>query len=734
MARRRPPGGLQPRAVAPGSTATPLPPQKTRQHGWLGRGLVRGFAMLVVTLGLGLTFVSGQEQTAAAVGPDVACMITPDYQGRGPEQPGGGGPETLFGPMVTASTAAADAAAGPNSKAAFDNFTSEKGIDWDDPDSYTLYESNGVRGATWSTTEWFQQDDFTEVNGDEDEKRCNLTDSILTAVAQLVFDMDRTITSATIALRQTATDATPFINMIRDMSDEIGVMTTEVWVVGIGIAVMCSGFWVMSKWGGRNQREIVRGLIWVVCSIIGVGFLLFPSSASSGDPNYIWVAESANETTSQFIEDLGDALLPQDGDDGPCSLREGAEDRGTRMLDCGIYETLVFDPWSQGQYGGLGTEAIPYKDLPNGKTDKDLKDGIDIRQAQIRAQSVSVNEAYGGADWSLGKDDGDEFNPETKYGQWNLIRAEMWEHHNSDYKYWKGEEGSARISAAFSGLIASILVGIFVCATSLLTMIWNAVPVVLLIALPLVGTISVFPPMQKFLRGWAQTWLKATILGVLFGVAQMLALVMVGGVMSSGASLGWKCLMMIVMVLALWKVVQAAREDAFTPNLGAEGATMLDGDQMGRGAIATARTAQRRARTAGRAVDRTRRQVDDRFGSGARKRREQGRAEQAQQREDRTVARMRKDHLKEHGRDMTPEEVAAAKRELRHAATAPKASPLDRRGRAQRRPAPSDSTQPRLTGQVSGGRVDLSTTKTSARVPKTGVPERKPRRGGSSRD
>ena len=720
MARRRPPKRLQlqPRAVAPGSTDTPVPPQKTRQRGWLGRKLVRGFAMLVVFLSVGLTFISSQEGSAAAVGPDIGCMITPEFQGRGPEKPGGGGGETLFAP-------------GPTSEKDFDDYTTDKGINWKNPDTYTLYEAYGVRGATWSTTEWYQQDDMTEVNGNEDEKRCNLQDGIMTHVAQMVFDLDRTITSATIALRQTATDATPFIKLIREMSDEIGVMSTTVWAAGIGIAVMCTGFWVMSKWGGRNQREIVSGLIWVVGSVVGVGFLLAPSSVAGhgGDPNYLWLAESANETSSQFVKDLGDALLPQSEDEGPCYLQNGAEDRGTRILDCSIYETLVFDPWSQGQYGGLGyNKAIPWKNMPNGKTDEELKPGVDIREAQIAAQAVSYQEAFGTGQWEKqllessplpNENEGDDFHPETKHGQWNLIRAQMWENHNSDYKFWKGEDGSARISTAFSGLIAAILVGVFICATSLLTMIWNAVPVVLLIALPLVGTFSIFPPLQKFLRGWAQTWLKATILGLVFAVAQMLALVMVGAVMRTPTSLGWKALLMLVMVVALWKVIQAAREDAFTPNLGGE-AGMYDADGMSRGVVSTARTAQRRVRTAGRAVDRTRRQVDDRFGSGARKVRTQ-RQPTPQQREDETVARMRKQHLKAHGRDMTPEEVRDVRRDLRHASGAPSPGLLDRRRHIRRQP-----TQTALGGQASGGRVDLSATG-STRVPV--APEHKPRRG-----
>lgn len=582
---RRPPKGLQPRAVRPGSTDTPTP--TTRQHGWLGRRLARGFAAVMLLASLGATLFVAQQGPATAA--DFACYMTDDTIGTGPELPGSGA-EALLAP-------------GPGSTSDKDmaKYRENLGVDakWSDPDRYTLLELNGVRGTTWSWTEWYQQDDFDEYKGnDEPEKRCSIMAEGQTMAAQMMFDVDRTIAAATIKLRQSSTDATPWLNIVRDTVPNVATMRDTLFIPGVVVAYLCTGIWVLTKWRGDRMREVLSGLLWAVMATISVAFLL--SAGPGGDPNYLRVAQSANDVSHDAVEAIGDAILPKNDDgSGPCTLAEDAPNRGTRMLDCSIYQTLVFDPWSQGQYGSLGYhKAIEYETVSNRIHQHELNkaDRDDIRIAQVKAQAVSWPEQAGDLDWDYGitsADDADQeaaFDPDTKAGQWNLIRQTMFENHHSDYATWEGVNGSSRLAAAFSGLIASVLVAIFVCATSLVTMVWNAVPVILILALPIVGLFAIYPPLQKYLLGWAQTWIKAVILGFVFAVAQMLSLVAVGGILQATSAIGWKCLLMVVLVMALWKVVQAAREDAFTPNLGGD-ATIFDGDKNTNDAIRAARTA-----------------------------------------------------------------------------------------------------------------------------------------------
>lgn len=731
----RPPKGLKPRLVAPGSTSTPAPPAKA--PGRLRRGLIRGFAGLMVLMSLGLTIISSQESPAHAV--DFECYVAPQFSGREPEQPGTG-PESLF-------------AAGPSDADELKQYTKDYGINWNDPDTYTLFEKDGVRGTTWSTTYWYQEHAFQHRFDGEDEKRCEFISSMQSMMAQTIFDLDRTITAATIALRQKATDQTPFLNMIRDMRPSIDNLTDHLFWPGLATMVMLSGAWVITKLG--KQREIVQGLVGVGGTAIIVGFLLSTSHVGghSGDPNYLWLAEESNSATSGLVNGFGNLLLPKTETDGPCYLGSGSNihQRGIRELDCSIYQNLVFDPWAKGQFGGIGAHPVPFINKylvnPPSKDDPIFKDGADMRILQVDAQSVSYPEAYDPKEypWKIGGSTSVSMDPATKHGQWNVIRNSLFESYNDSFTDWKGENGSARTAAAFTGLISSVLVGIFVSATSLLTMIWNAVPVVLWLALPLVGLLAVFPPLQKLLRGWGETMIKAMTLGMVFGIAQMMAMMVVSGILQSSAALGWKCLLMLVMVLALWRVVSAARDGVFTPNLGGE-TRIFDADAVGRDGIRHARTAKAAAARVGRRLQRpsTSRATSRRSTSVDRRRRESARDrshEKATKVQESRLDAAKREFREQHGRQPTQQELTQMRRVSNSPTTAAgekfkaAASRASLASRSRRRSPDHDpyGKDPDLLRRTHDADGRERPTRVVKRVD-VGTPTRKPRRGRPRHD
>lgn len=574
----------------------------TRRKGRLGLALTRIVAAVLSVLAFsGTLFMSNAGQQAQAL-PDIACYMSSDVYGRGPESPDTG-VEAFFAPK------------------------SPYGAN---PDNSTVFEQQGVRGATWSGTEWLQQDGTAEVNGDEDEKVCSPINEVMTTMAQMIFNVDRTITSSVIALRQRATDPTVFLEVIRDMVPTTNTLREKVFIPGATIMVILTGFWVFGKIRNNQTRAITSGLVWMGGATVFTAFMLLPAGsnyigtdngAQPGDPNYMWITYEASDLSNDAQTFITNAVTQKTSSADPvCGLPAGAPNRGVRSLDCTIYKTLVFDPWVLGQFGNNVTSSD--EEDPNGIKDvnpalhpipvrADLSDegprercteetncvdthipiGTDLRVFQLQQQAITKRNLKEG--YFLGNPDGSaaDFSWINKYGRWNQLRLYMWEDYNQSYRNWKGDEPMVRMGQAFAGLIASILVGLFVAVTSLLTMLWNAVPVVLLLMLPFVGLVAIHPAGQKALRTWLQTFAKAFILVFVFGTAQVISLFMVSGVMSSTIALGWKCILMTVLVWALWKVVQAARQDALTPNLGGDVQMAGAPDQVFGRAVGASKTA-----------------------------------------------------------------------------------------------------------------------------------------------
>lgn len=552
----------------------------------------------------------------------------------------------------------------------------------------TPLEKYGMRGMTWSMTSYSGNVD--KVAGDDDQN-CSFMAPIQNMLAIETLSLSQSIASVTIAVRQQATDAAPFMEMARDATPDTDTALRSWFIPAAVVMVIATGIWTIFKSTGGARRTVISGVAWMMGALFIVTWLMSPTSLANGseasgcegrqcelefgsgegtpegetpirgdDPNYYALTAKANDTGND-IANAATGILTPEATSAVCNQVRGAKDEGARTLDCVLWYEMAFRPWATGQFGSLGQTEIPW--TPPAERDTKPPDevidgmsetkgaakasapfaneekpeaGDDVRMMMLAAQTFSWQEAaatgmasnsrgvvvggenYSGSDNRITPDadaeDHEVWDVTTKNGSWNQVRAYMAGEAPRNYGVWSGQEAiGERTSTALLTLIGNILIAVFVLVTSLLTLMWYTVVVLTLMALPFVGLISIFPPAQKFLRGLGQLWLKGLILAALFTVLQVGIGAITGFVMGSNAAFGWKVVLLLAAVLALFKVAKLAREDAFTPNLNSQGvADSIDPQQgvnrvspvvagagfaVGRG---SARVAGRGAKAAGR--------------------------------------------------------------------------------------------------------------------------------------
>ena len=592
-----------PRVVGPDTPTRAPAPRRPWQH-----RINRMLATLGFTLCLAAAVFAGTatSQTATAAVPTLGPE-TCDFIGDGnyywdPEVPGGG-----FESLMIA-----------------DDFVNEP---------QTPFESYSTRGTAWSYTSLW--------GGEGGEHRCSVLQPVQNSLANSAFSMSRLITGVTIAVRQNATDASPFLKGIRSIGGDARTTFTRWYTPAAVCMVILTGIWMVTKGVGGQNRSILSGALWVVIAIVLVTWLMLPTrltQTSAGgrtevertDPNYYALTARANDLGNNMAGVITTALSP-DATNTMCEVKTGRR-RGPRTVDCVLWHEMLFKPWATGQFGGVGNHKMAWKAPTDNKAaakalnepklgatgkskpyaEKEVpKPGDDVRLMQLRAQAFSWEEAsatglpsatgngnisVGGVDVAKGdatggsgytgskdrihhadRDDAleiaeDEYDPSTKNGLWNQVRAYTGQYQPGSYDTWSGQASSGdRLNTAMMTLFGDLLIAAFVISTSLLTLVWYAVVVMALMALPFVGMLSIYPPAQKFLRALLQIWLKGLILAVVFTIAQTMCVALTGSILSMDVAYGWKCLLLLAAVIALFKVAKMAREDAFTPNLNAQG-------------------------------------------------------------------------------------------------------------------------------------------------------------------
>lgn len=567
-----------------GQTVRPQATPRPHRHHSVRRYWRKAIRMLLAVLflgGIGVSVSMSVPETTAHAGiiPNIQCMVDSTYNNVSPESVGG---ESSFLP--------------PNKYYASPS----------KPGPYTVFERFGMRGEKFSTTT--QLYSASALSNKGNARSCSISRYMMNLMAQEVFDVDRFITGSQIGIQERAADSGPLLQIMETMSPTVGKMRDQLFIPGATIMVILSGFWVLFK--GYNTRAAITGIGWVFGSLLLVGFLLAPTKlsntagstpvATGKDPNFYWAAATINDTRESALSFIASQVVGSSSVNDPCYLPKGQPNAAQRVVDCRLWQAMVFQPWSQVMFGQKGLNPITgwNPKVKTGQFDGGQKTWSttgtkDLRIVLLAAQAFSNDGDYllrgkkasspppqnptPSADGSHALDPNkDQFalyyqvfsklapqdhnrpgpNVNGKYGDWDSFR---------------GDNASSRMTGAIGGTVAALLVGAVVVITSLLSLVWNAVPILLLLALPIVGLAAAYPATHKYLRSLMQTWAKSSILGFVFGLVQLLGAVIVSAILSqSNIALGWKCLLLLVLIIAMFRLVKAAQEDAFTPNMGGD--------------------------------------------------------------------------------------------------------------------------------------------------------------------
>lgn len=462
-----------------------------------------------------------------------------------------------------------------------------------DPEKYTMYELNGVRGLNWSGTQRgiedaSQTDSRWDASGADN---CSIMDMVNNGIANMVFDGTKLLTRVAISIKEAASNPSPLSGLYEGRDTVVNTLKTNVFIPAVPVMVMLTGLWVFTKWRQQQMREVWSGVGWASLTTIAVVALLTGS-------NYDKVIREADSSIAMANAFLTEAALAGAGGtmQPPCDLPVGEKpNRGLRTSSCAMYDTLAFRPWALGQFGSGGTNCIFRKDggeVVKGECKpadpgEDCYWGLgarceDVRVRQLVSQSMTNKDVFPEKKRDI-----------NKYkGEWYDVRQDMAGGEGANdakknqaiypvaFEEWAGKNAGSRVGIAFYSLIAALIVGLMVIVLSALTLLWHAVTLILIILLPLVATLGIHPSQQKLLKGWLQTFIHSFVLRAGFGIILTVLLVLYQMILPARISLGMQLLMLLLVTVAVVMMLKKLIAGNFSPQI-AGAADLGIGDMPG---------------------------------------------------------------------------------------------------------------------------------------------------------
>lgn len=446
------------------------------------------------------------------------------------------------------------------------------------PQAYTLYELNGMRGMNWSMT-FKGKGDASEDNGDwgSGADNCSVMDYVQNGIADSIFNGTKLLTRAAISIKESATNPSPLSGLYEGRDNVVKTLKKNVLRPAVPVMILLTGLWVFAKWRKGEMREIWAGVSWAALTIVAVMAFL-----TGGNYDKIvrdtdgWIAEANALLTEAMLSGASGTMGP------PCDLPPGTEpNRGMRVSSCSIYDTLAFRPWALGQFGDAGKTCIIDDEkgcTPSDKS-KECEWGKgarceDLRMRHLVAQSQTNKDYFKKPE----KFDPDNIaaiwrgNHVDKFEDWTQIRKEVAKGEHGDiFKDWAGNNAGNRVGIAFYSIVASLIVGVMVILLSVLTLLWHAVTLILIILLPLVATLGIHPSQQKILKGWLETFIHAFVLRAGFGVILTVLLVLYQMILPIQIALGMQLLLLLLVTIAVLMMLKKLLSGSFSPKIaGAE--------------------------------------------------------------------------------------------------------------------------------------------------------------------
>ncbi|MFC6061174.1 hypothetical protein [Streptomyces ochraceiscleroticus] len=442
--------------------------------------------------------------------------------------------------------------------------------------NYTLYELNGMRGLNWSMT-FKGKGDAAEDNGEwgSGADECSVMDYVNNGIADSIFNGTKILTRASISIKESASNPSPLAGLYEGRDNVVQTLKKNVLRPAVPVMIVLTGLWVFGKWRKGDMREVWSGVAWAGLTIVAVMAFLtggnYDKVVSTADSG---IAQANSLLTEAVLSGISGTMQP------PCDLPKGVHNRGMRVSSCAMYDTLAFRPWALGQFGDAGKDCII--DDKTGCTAADPGETCDWGKG-ARCQDLRVRHAV--AQSETNKDRGKDLNKFED--DWTPIRQEVaGGDHGDIFKDWSGQNAGNRVGMAFYSIVAALIVGLMVMVLSVLTLLWHAVTLILVVLLPLVATLGIHPSQQKLLKGWLETFIHSFVLRAGFGVILTVLLVLYQMILPAQIALGMQLLLLLLVTVAVVMMLKKLLSGNFSPKIaGAE-------DALGVGDMANAATSK----------------------------------------------------------------------------------------------------------------------------------------------
>ena len=261
------------------------------------------------------------------------------------------------------------------------------------PKGYPLtgYEYFGTAGQTWNT------EHYKELGA-----ACvSVLPTALNVVANLIFTLDQIIASIGLTIFGWAMSLnafTPFLDSIKRVFlgvDGSSGLFHNMYLNFMPLVVF-AGSLFMGYYGLVKKRssEAVQAAIWMLAAAtIGIVFLSNPVLIAGG------INTGTTYVTTQVVDLLAgagsSAASNSSTSHGICQLPDNADGAGWRMAQCSIWETFLYTPWANGQFGAaVNTEMN--KDIKKQNAPSDLNTSANM-SADVKPQSISIpnNSSFG---------------------------------------------------------------------------------------------------------------------------------------------------------------------------------------------------------------------------------------------------------------------------------------------------------------------------------------------------
>ncbi|WP_327316698.1 hypothetical protein [Streptomyces sp. NBC_01235] len=452
------------------------------------------------------------------------------------------------------------------------------------PDTYTMYELDGMRGMNWSQT-FKGQGDASENNGDwgSGADDCSVMSYINNGVADSILNGTKIFTRAAISIKESASNPSPLAGLYEGRDSVVTTLKENVLRPAVPVMILLVGLWVFTKWRKGDMREVWAGISWSALTIVAVTAFL----TGGNYDKFVGTADSYIARANSALTEV--VLAGVSGEtQSPCDLDKGAYNRGLRISSCAMYDTLVFRPWALGQFGDAGKNCIFKKEgggeirngvcVPAEKSKTcDWGKGArceDLRVIQLVAQSKTNVDAFSGKKLDKFKDDWIPIRQEIAGGKDKGDDVGDMHIYPVSFDEWAGKNAGNRVGLAFYSIIAALIVGLMVIVLSGLTLLWHAVTLILVILLPLVATIGIHPSQQKLLKSWLETFIHSFVLRAGFGVILTVLLVLYQMILPAKVALGTQLLMLLLVTIAIVMMLKKLLGGNFTPQV-AGGEDML---------------------------------------------------------------------------------------------------------------------------------------------------------------